>query len=94
MAFSFEQTGNRGNTMNIIGVVVVVVILVAGTYYLFFAPTPAIDVVVPPELESVSNFSEIDLDTGGAQDVIDSLEEHVPGVEPGPSGRDNPFAPF
>lgn len=96
MAFSFNSTTDNKSLMNIIGVSVIVALLGFGTYMLFFAPEPFVEVIAPPELESISELSKIDLEGTNFADsgLYQSLEEKVPEVETGEAGRENPFAPF
>ncbi|MBU2101686.1 hypothetical protein KKH05_03140 [Patescibacteria group bacterium] len=96
MAFSFKTEGDNKNLMNIVGVVVVIMLLGLGTYLLFFAPEPFVEVVAPTELESVSELSSVSLNDSALKDdpVYNLLENKVEGVEPGEAGRDNPFARF
>ena len=96
MAFSFKTEGENKNLMNIIGVIIVILLLGLGTYLLFFAPEPFVEVVVPTELESVSSLSSISLDDSALEDnpVYQLLNNKVEDVDPGEAGRDNPFAQF
>ena len=73
---------------------VILVALVAGTYYLFFAAVPGIEVVLPPALKSANAISEIDVEPSR---VINSPEFRALRVYTGlPStgelGKANPFA--
>ncbi|MDP2735651.1 MAG: hypothetical protein Q8P12_05595, partial [bacterium] len=63
---------------------------------LFFAETPLIEVVVPPEVEDISELSRVDFSATdfSSDPVFTSLRRHVSEAEAGPAGRENPFAPF
>lgn len=76
---------------------IIVLFLGLGTYYLFFKPVPGIEqVIVSPELQSVSKISKITLDVASVtnSDVYKSLIKHVNDPDLGVFGRPNPFAPF
>lgn len=77
-------------------IVIAAAALVAGTYYLFFAPTPFIEVIVPTELESISRISEsgLNVSTVFNSPVYQSLRQYAAPVEIGEIGRANPFGPF
>lgn len=96
MAFSFNQQSNT-NWVNIVVGAILVVAVVFGAYLLFFSPAPLIDdVAVPEELDDISSLSKINFsgtDFAG-NEVFNSLRQHVSEAEPGPAGRENPFAPF
>lgn len=74
----------------------VVIILVILTYYLFFAPVPLAEVVAPPEFESISKVSKVELNPNliTNEPVYQSLRRYVEEPVIGEFGRPNPFAPF
>jgi len=97
MAISVSgEKRNIGSVVWIIVAVVAVIILLATMYYLFFAPAPFIDVVVPPALEDISQYSDADFDTSVLErsEVFQSLRRHVSEPELGEFGRENPFTRF
>ncbi len=95
MAFSFSEGTNR-NWLNTVVMVAVILILVLGTYFLFFAPEPFVEIIVPTELEPISKLSKVEFDHSELtnSEVYQSLRQQVPEAVPGPAGRSNPFAPF
>jgi len=95
MAFSFQQDSNN-NWFTTIIVTLIVVALAGGVYMLFFSEAPLIEVVVPPEVDRVSDLSKVDFSTADFSNdpVFTSLRAHVSEAVPGPAGRANPFAPF
>ncbi|MEX2054028.1 MAG: hypothetical protein WD883_00570 [Candidatus Colwellbacteria bacterium] len=95
MAFSFRQESNK-SWLTIIVVSSITLALAGGTYMLFFAPTPFIEVVAPPEVEDVSELSRVNFSTAdfSSDPVFSSLRRHVSEAVAGPAGRENPFAPF
>ena len=96
MAFSFENQSNGGNLLNIVGVVAVILALGVGTYLLFFTEEPLVDIDAPPELESISRLSDVDIEEDVLADnpVYQQLERKVSDLEIGEAGRENPFAQF
>ncbi len=80
----------------LITVIVVVVLLGLGVYYLFFAPTPFIEVVAPDQLRPITNISKIQLDPSKILNspIYQSLREQVPAPAAGSAGRPNPFQPY
>ncbi len=77
-------------------VILVVVAVAGGIYMLFFAKTPLIEVVAPPEVGSISELSKVDFSASdfSQSTVFSSLKRHVSEAEAGPAGRTNPFSPF
>lgn len=96
MAFSFENQSGNKNILNIVGVVAIILFLGIGTYLLFFAKEPLVDVIAPLELESISQLSEVDIEEGVLADdpVYQKLGRKVNDIEPDEAGRENPFARF
>ncbi len=95
MAFSFKQEANR-NWVTPVAVGAVILVLAIGTYLLFFAKAPLIEVVAPPEVESVSELSRVNFSAADFANnpAFSSLRRHVGEAQPGLAGRENPFAPF
>jgi len=75
---------------------VVVVLLITGTYYLFFKNPPLVDIIVPPELETISKISKVDInpEVVTKSELYKSLVEHVAEPVINGAGRENPFARF
>lgn len=96
MAILVEGNGQKGGRFKLLIIIVGAAALVAGTYYLFFAPTPFIEVIVPTELESISKISEGGLNVTAVfnSPVYQSLRQYAAEVEVGDLGRPNPFSPF
>jgi hypothetical protein len=96
MAFSFQSQSDTGSLWNIIGVAAIIVALVVGAYLLFFTEEPLVDVIAPPELESISQLSDVDIEEGVLADdpTYQQLERKVNDIETGEAGRENPFARF
>ena len=95
MAFAFQEESNKslfGTTMAIL----IIVAVAGGVYMLFFAKAPLIEVVAPPEVETVAELSKVDFSASDLSEsaVFSSLRRHVSEAEAGPAGRANPFSPF
>lgn len=80
--------------------VAVIILIVAGgaaaTYYLFFAPTPFIEKVAPPRLETLKTVSQIELSPEliTSNPMFQILKQYINPIEvPSVSSRPNPFLP-
>jgi hypothetical protein len=95
LSFNNNQTNNR-SILEVIGVVALVLFLGIGTYLLFFAKEPLVEVVAPSELESISELSNVNLEGGVLADhpVFQLLKQQVSEIIPANSGRENPFTRF
>lgn len=96
MAIQIQQHSGGASIMRMIVALVVLVVLGAGTYYLFFAPAPGFDYIVPKSLQETTSLSKFALDPN---DVLDSPEfkslAPIQGLPSGGSiGRANPFLPL
>ena len=71
-------------------------VILGGGYFLFFAPTPGIAVIVPQGLAQTEAISGATIDPSSLVNdpVLKTFREYgtVPSV--GTLGRPNPFAPF
>lgn len=96
MAIVVEEERRGPGIFSILGVVLVLGILFGGTYYLFFAPAPLVEIVAPQELEATSAVSKIELNFTGVTDsnLYRALKQYVQEPELGSAGRPNPFEPF
>ena len=97
MAFSFETSSSKGNWFTISIVLIVVFGLGFGTYFLFFAPTPFVEVLAPTDLKVVSDLSKVGstLDSNFLKGpAIDTFDTEIPNAQAKVTGRTNPFAPF
>ncbi|MDP3901897.1 MAG: hypothetical protein Q8Q37_02915 [bacterium] len=96
MANIIEGKEKSSGLGKLIGLIVLIVIIGAIVYYLFFAPTPAFDIIVPPPLQSAERIynSEIDSTTVLNSQAFRNLTNYVPVQTVGVIGRANPFQPF
>lgn len=90
-----EESGGKG-PFGLLALIVILIILGAGTYYLFFAPAPLIEVIVPSGLQSVSKIPTTGLTAPGIfnSPVYKSLRQYVAEPVVGEIGRTNPFSPW
>ena len=96
MAITVERESTRKGMVRVISGVVLVIALFVATFILFFTEPPQIEVLAPPEVQTITQISEINLDP---DTIIDSpeyeaLEGYVLPPEPGDFGRSNPFTRF
>lgn len=96
MAILVEGENGKKGTFKIAAIVIVVMVLILGTYFLFFAPAPLIEVIIPSGLQSVSQISETGLNAPEILNspVYKSLKQYVAEPELGETGRTNPFSPW
>lgn len=97
MAIVFEQPKKTVNWVSILFVVFIIGFLIFAIYYLFFAPSPKLDVVLPPPLERASQIAKIefvDPNVVLGSSSFRRLRSYVgpPGI--GSLGRPNPFVRF
>ena len=96
MAITVGQKSDRKGLFRLITGVVVVIAFLIATYVLFFTEPPQIEVFAPPEVQTISKISEVNISPSA---IINSpeykaLREHVLPPELGEFGRENPFARF
>ncbi len=93
MALIIEQTKRSINWFGIFVFIFLFFVIVGGGYFLFFGPTPAIEILAPVELNAAQNIADIKLDAGKIIEnpVLKNFKQYgtAPGV--GSLGRSNPF---
>lgn len=97
MAIVFEGQRRSINWFGLITALFIVVFLAGGSYYLFFAPVPKIQAIIPAALKETTEFAQIEfIDPTVILDnpTFRRLREHIPLPGPGQFGRPNPFLPF
>ncbi|MBI2592960.1 MAG: hypothetical protein HYW37_02315 [Candidatus Colwellbacteria bacterium] len=96
MAIIVEEEKRGPSLFLVLGTLIVLGALFAGTYYLFFAPAPLVEIVSPKELETTSAVTKIELDPSGVTDsnIYKGLRQYVQKPELVSPGRVNPFEPF
>lgn len=96
MPIIIEQQKRKTNWLGALVFIFLLIVIVGGGYFLFFAPTPGIEIIAPSQLEEVSGLAEAQFDpTKLINDpVLKSLRQYGTQPSPGPLGRDNPFISF
>lgn len=96
MALIIEQNKRRVNWFGIFVFLFLLGVILLGGYFLFFGPTPAIEIIVPVELNSAEKISQVELNAGKIIEspVLKGFRSYgtTPGV--GVLGRQNPFLPL
>ena len=97
MAIVFEQQKRSVHWIAILVTLFVVFFLVFAAYYLFFAPSPKIDTVLPAPLQRANQISGVTFTDPNA--VVKSkefvrLKSYVPATSVGTLGRPHTFAPL
>lgn len=95
MAIIIEQRERSINWFAVCVFLFLFAVIVGGGYYLFFAPTPGIEMITPAPLESSEALSRATFDPVGILNnpVLKGLRQQ--GISPGVGnlGRRNPFVP-
>ena len=96
MAIIIEQNKKKAGWFGILVTLLLTAIILAGGYYLFFAPTPGIEIVAPLALRSAVNLSKITFDPASVINSrqFKSLKVYTGLPSVGNLGRSNPFQPF
>lgn len=96
MALIIEQTKRNVNWFGILVFIFLLAVIIGGGYFLFFGPTPAIEIIAPVELNTADKIAGIKLDATKIIEspVLKGFQQYgtVPGV--GSLGRPNPFIPL
>lgn len=96
MAIIIEQRERRINWFAVFVFLFLFAVVVGGGYYLFFAPTPGIEVITPVPLQSAEKLSRVRFDLTNILNnpILKGLREYgtAPGV--GNMGKKNPFISF
>ena len=96
MALIMEQKQVRGvNWFAVFVFIFLLAVIAGGGYFLFFAPTPYIDTIVPSSLDMTDRLSQAQFDLSNIinNPTLKTLHEYgtVPAV--GSLGKQNPFLP-
>ena len=96
MAILMEEQKKPVNVFAIIIVAFIISVIAALVYFLFFAPTPGFEIVVPAPLRAAREISatEVDPSTVLNGKPFRSLRVYTGLPTAGALGRDNPFTPF
>lgn len=96
MAIVIEQNKKKVSWFGILVTLFFVLLILFGGYFLFFAPTPGIEVVAPSGLKSAIDLSKITFDPSSVVNSrqFKSLKIYTGLPSVGNLGRSNPFQPF
>ncbi|MEK7590282.1 MAG: hypothetical protein AAB454_01070 [Patescibacteria group bacterium] len=78
-------------------IVAVIILIVAGAvYFVFFAPAPVFEVIVPPPLKTAGEVSSKQINPANVlnSQAFRNLRPYAPSPTVGQIGRTNPFMPF
>jgi uncharacterized protein (DUF58 family) len=95
MAIILEQK-KKTNWFGITVSVVLLVTILVGGYFLFFAPTPGIEVVAPLQFQSAVDLAKITFDPSAVVNSrqFKSLKIYTGLPSAGALGRENPFKAY
>jgi hypothetical protein len=96
MAIVLEGEQKKFNWKLPIVILLIIGAIGGGIYFLFFAPTPVIEVIVSPAVRSASELSGIRFDPAAVvnSDAFRSLRRYSTDPTIGRVGRTNPFVEF
>ncbi len=96
MAIVIEQNKKKFSWFGIFTIIFFVMLILFGGYFLFFAPTPGIEVVAPSGLKSAVDLSKITFDPSSVVNSrqFKSLKIYTGLPSVGVIGRSNPFVPL
>ncbi len=93
MAIVIEERKNGIGFLNLLIILIIIGIVFGGAYFLFFSPSPKVDVILPKPLEQTSKIAKFTLDPGTVFDgnEFKALRKVVNVPTGGSFGRGNPF---
>ena len=97
MAIVFDEQKRSVNWFGIVAGLFLVIFFFVGVYYLFFAPVPKIQSIIPAALQDTTQLSKLEyIDPSTILDnpTFRKLHTYVPLPGPGRLGRSNPFLSF
>ena len=96
MAVFIEEQKKPVNWFNIISLIVILAVIGLGVYFLFFVAPPAIEMIIPPPLETAVEITKAQFDPAVVinSQSFRSLRSYVGLPSVGSLGRDNPFLSF
>lgn len=97
MAIVFEKQKSAVNWFALLVFLFLVGFVGFAAYYLFFAPVPKIQAILPPALQDANRFSKLEfIDPSSIlqNPSFSRLKQYVTLPGPGRLGRPNPFLPF
>lgn len=96
MAIVIEQNKKKFSWYGVLVTLFFLTIILVGGYYLFFAPTPGIEIVAPNSFQSAVNLARITFDPASVvnSSQFKSLRVYTGLPTVGNLGRNNPFLPY
>jgi len=96
MALIIEQNKRSINWFGILVFIFLLGVILFGGYFLFFGPTPVIEIIAPVELGTADKIARIKLDAGKIIEspILKSFKQYGADVGVGNLGRSNPFSPL
>lgn len=96
MAILLQQQKRKTNWFAVFVFLFLIAVIFGGGYFLFFAPTPGIDIIIPASLGTAEKISKVHIDP--AQIINDPMLKNLRHYGTAPSagnvGRKNPFMGF
>lgn len=96
MAILIEQQERKTNWFAIFVFLFLLAVIAGGGYFLFFSPTPAIDIIIPSSLDTAEALSEVQINPSAIinNPVLKGLRQYGSSPSIGTVGRQNPFISF
>ena len=93
MAIVVEQQERRVNWFAIAVFLFLLAVIFGGGYFLFFAPTPAIELITPEPLHDAEALSQVTLDPASVinSPAFKNLRRYGTPPAGGNTGKQNPF---
>ena len=93
MAIIVPQQQRKTNWFAILVFVFLLLVILGGGYFLFFAPTPGIEIITPTPLESAEKLSQVKLDPSKIinDPILKTFRQYGTVPSTGNVGRPNPF---
>ena len=96
MAIILHEAKKEINWPLLLGMVLTLAVIIGGAYFLFFAPTPGIEVLVPTSQKIATQISSVELnsDTVVRNKVFQVLRQYSSPPSGTQAGRGNPFIKY
>jgi len=96
MAVILEQPKRKTNWLALAVFIFLFLVIIGGGYFLFFAPTPGIEIIAPSQLEELSGLAGAEFDPAKLinDPIFKGLRQYGSLPSVGQLGRDNPFVSF
>ncbi len=96
MAILMQQQKQKTNWFAVLVFLFLIAVIFGGGYFLFFSPTPGIDIIIPTPLVSAEKISKVTIDSAQIinNPVLKNLRHYGTTPSAGNVGRQNPFMGF